>query len=253
MSDLKDIFDGVDEPVEAAVAEPVVEATPEPVHEPVTEVATPDATGDEPVTPVEDAPPASGEPVLTVPLAAQLDEREKRQKAEARAEALQRQLDSIQQQRPDEFEDPAAAEAFDRDVQAKAERDRRVTASEIYCEDNFPDYKEIVDTHGPGALAADPGLFDRASQSPFPMREVYIAAKRFAQQAEIAKVGDLTAYREKVRAEVLEEERAKNEAGLKPPDIKLPESLVDETNTGSNVRSPDRDDLDEPLAALIGR
>lgn len=124
MTDDRDIFD---DESPATTTEGVSPEAPETARDDKGRFAAKD-TGEEaapaeaaPPAPVQDAPPASvekKEPHL-VPLATVLDDREKRQKAEARAAMLERQLAAIQQQNqpkptlPDPAED---AEGYTRTI-----------------------------------------------------------------------------------------------------------------------------------------
>lgn len=130
-----------DEPSFLDGDDPAVVTTPAP--EPVVEAPEPPADGEngdpaaEPTPePVSEPAPAPAQPESGfVPLAVVLDDREKRQAAERRAQDLERRLQEVEQQReapatPDPYEDPAGYQAFQDQRFAQAEWNMRLNLSE---------------------------------------------------------------------------------------------------------------------------
>ena len=141
------------------------EATPEPVAE--------EPKGEEPPAPVaEAAPPAASEDHGKIPIAALLDEREKRKEREREAEELRRKLaeyEAKQQPKPDFFADPEAAlTAAARAAQAAALNTKlemsRFQAEKDYSKDEVQAAYEFFDRnpHLSGALLNHPSPFHKA-------------------------------------------------------------------------------------------
>lgn len=204
-----------------ATEEPETGVTePEPGAAAGTEVATP-------ATDVDDAP--------TVPRIALIDERRKRQDAEARANDLAQRLAAVESrvaeapevELPDAKEDP---DGYKRAIAENRFRDRFNIALP-YARRAYGDLDQVMDAfHAEAAEAAKRGDHAMAigfSQAPDPVEYAYRQGKIALARREIG--DDPVAFRERVRAEI----KAEMEAEAKPapasapaPTPSLPKSLA---------------------------
>ena len=213
MDNEKDFLDGLIEPLEAPE-----QIAPEPeVTEPV---ADRDDKGRFKTKGEEGAPPASEEPAFEG--AATLAERRRRQEAEQRAEALEKQLQSYQSPPPSIWEDEQGAfqhnnqQVVNQAVQ-QASFNAKLDMSEMMVRQANPDFEDVKAEFL--ALAeANPVLGQQALQDPHPWNKAYQIAKNHRQMQELGavNVADLEA---KI------EQRLRAEMGKEP--AALPQSLAD--------------------------
>ena len=200
MNDLPFLDDGeAEEPIEA------VEAQPEP-----------EAKGEPPV-----APPATPEDHGRIPIAALLDEREKRKEKEREVEALNRRIADYEAKatpKPDFFADPEAAIAAaqratqDAVLNAKLETSRFL-AEEKYGAELVQEAFEFYDRN--------PHLSQPLLKSPSPYHAAVKEYEKYKAAEEVAK--DPSAYRARVEAEV--RERILAEYNVQPKPTAPPPSL----------------------------
>lgn len=164
------------------------------------------------------------------------DERTKRQAAEARATALERELADLkagkQQQpqpqkpqprqipeRPDPFTDPDGARRWDDDRQTEREQaaDQRDFENRCGLSESFmieikgeADYREKEEAFGE-AVKANPALSAQLRRSANPAKFAYEQGKKYLALKEIG--DDPVAYRERLRAELEAELKAKGGEG----------------------------------------
>ena len=153
--DKLNFLDGGEPPIEEPRVEAIVEA-PEPVVEPIVE--EPVAIEPSPfVPPVVPAAPEPGH----IPVAALMDERDKRKAVEEQLRALQAQIQP--QQVPDPIEDPEGALAYQASLTQQAVLNSKLDISEDLARDKHGD--ETVD-------AAKNWALQKFSQSPAYQAEV---------------------------------------------------------------------------------
>lgn len=219
------------EEVEADPAEPTEEAPAEPEPE-----AEPD-TGEE-----EAAPPVAEEEKQTqaIPVTALLDEREKRQLAERRAEETARQLQQLQaqlQQRaepaPDWLEDPQAAAQYQAQTIEQRMQAQTLAQSRFFAEREFG--KELVD-EAYAYFDQNPHLSHQLLQSPSPF---HAAVETYKRQKFLSEVGENPdAYREslkeQLRQEIMAEAAQPSKPKAPPPSMnKTPSAGRDAITPGS--------------------
>jgi hypothetical protein len=237
--DLDTFFEGetVTE-TDATVAEP--EAAPEPL-EPAEEAPTEaePAETEETTGEIEAAPPAAEREPAHIPIAALMDERERRQAAE-------RQLAELNAEpKPDFYEDPEQAFAQHQQETAASMENVKVDMSVEMSRMMHEDYDEKLQVWSQMS-ANNSLLYDQAAQSAHPGEFAYQAAKN---QMAIAEMGNPTEYREKLKAELkLELEadaKAKADADQAARSA-IPKSLADDRNVGGrgNPVEPDHTPLD---------
>lgn len=222
---LEDVLSG------EAIVEPVIEEVeteePEVVEEPTEEVVEEpvEAKGVE-----EEVEPPATETVKQVPLAAMLDERDKRKELQARLEALELDRASQQKEKVDFWENPEAA--IDAKVQERyGVLEQKMTNAILsqsmqnarYYHDDFDAAKDAFAE----AATQNPALADMALKSEMPGEYIYNTGKQFMELDSVG--GDVSALRDRIRneerAKLMEEMKSKGDA-LK--DIPVP--LTDETS-----------------------
>lgn len=183
----------------------------------------------------ETAPPAVEK--HNIPIAALLDEREKRQ-------TLQRELEELRKtQAPKEeadfFEDPEGAlKARDQAFEEKILQNK-LEMSQAMAKESHPDFDELLGKFNK-AMEADETLKGRAKviwndalSQPHPALSVYNAVKR---ELAVQELSDPDAYRKKIeaeiRAEIAKEEKAFGDKTEKAATSDIPESLADERSVG---------------------
>ena len=177
--------------------------------EPDTTEATPTAeTVETPAPEAEpEAPTAPEADKGSVPLAALMAERDKRQNEQRQREALQRELDRLKAEReqpPSFYDNP---ESHVQHIVTRAQQDaqqRLFAALEADVRDQHPDYDEVFEEVVKHA-EQNPAIRDQVFNSPNPARAAYKLGK---QLRELAAMQDPEAYRQKLEAEL----RAKWEA-----------------------------------------
>lgn len=199
MNDLPFLDDGeAEEPIEAVEAQPEPEAKGETV-----------------------APPATPEDHGRIPIAALLDEREKRKEKEREVEALNRRIADYEAKatpKPDFFADPEAALAAAQRAAQAAAINTKLETSRFLAEEKF----------GAEKVQAAYEFFDRnphlsgqllTSPSPF-----HAAVKEYEKHQAMTEIGeDPSAYRARVEAEI--RERILAEYNVQPKPTAPPPSL----------------------------
>lgn len=183
MDELPD-FAGENEPVTETLAEAPQQPAAEPSQEPQPEAAATPAPEPEPQAP-EPTPQPQAEQ-LQAPLSALLDEREKRQAAERKAQELQQWRDQQeaqfrrqQQQVPDRFADPEAYEQFAAAQQQAALFELRRDMSRQMAEVRHgPDVVKAAFDWGASLCDRDPHFNAKVKASPDPMGLVVEEWKR---------------------------------------------------------------------------
>lgn len=218
MSDLPFLDDGqaTEEPISEAVAvEPQVEAEPEAKGETV-------------------APPATPEDHGRIPIAALLDEREKRKEKEREAEELRRRIAEYEAKaapKPDFFTDPEAAiEAAQRAAQAAVINTKletsRFLAEEKYGAEKVQAAYEFFDRN--------PHLSAPLLNSPSPF---HAAVKEYEKHMAMQEIGeDPAAYRARVEAEI--RERILAEMNVQPKPTAPPPSLSSASSVSAGKAPP---------------
>lgn len=202
MSDpLEELFD--EDPMTDEVSvQPEPEAAPEPAEEP----NPAQGKGEEPAAP----PAAPEEKHQAIPISALMDEREKRQAAERRAQEIERRLQEFEAKskpRVDFYDNPEQAIAEERTNYQRALWNERLNMSEIVARQQHGD--ETVS-------AATEAFMQAAAQNPALGMDLQRQANPYGfvvnwhkQQSILAEIGnDPAAYRERLRAEIMAEQQA---------------------------------------------
>ena len=224
MADEKDFLDDMIEPIEAPE-----QVAPEPeVTEPV---ADRDDKGRFAKKGEEGAPPAPEK--VAFEGAATLDERRRRQEAEQRAEALEKQLQAYQSPAPSIWEDEQGAFAHNNQqvvsqAVQQATFNAKLDMSEMMTRQANPDF-EAVKAEFLALAEANPTLAQQALQDPHPWNKAYQIAKNHKQMQELGavNVADLEA---KI------EQRLRAEMGAAP--AALPQSLADTQSARGGTNAP---------------
>jgi hypothetical protein len=215
---------------------------------------------------VDDSEPKTDEPESTVeessttepekiPLAALLDERDKRQKAEASAADLEKQLKELtkepETERPSVFDDEEGAFAsIDGSFDQKLLNERFNMSREFMglLKDDYAERENVF-----MELAKDnPVLQKQLRESLNPAKFAYDTAVEHEQKQKLDEIGDPEEFREKLREEI----RAELEAEMKGDEEKSPKrepitpSLASETSVGV---SDTEVKADESLGDILGR
>lgn len=205
----------------------------EPVEEVTEEVETPDETVSEEETTepegVEEGEPPAPETSKEVPLAAMLDERDKRKALQAEVESLKAQQNKAEEEKVDFWENPEGAVQkminTTRDELNQQYSSGYIALSMQYSKtfhDDFDDAKEAFVK----AAEENPLLADQALQSEMPGEYIYKTGREFL---ELSKYGDVETMREKIRLE--EREKLMTELSKKEDKLKaVPTPLTDETS-----------------------
>lgn len=240
MASLESILDG-----EEVVEQETKEETPETPEPEATEVAdeestdpevetaeieeTPEPKGDTESKDEEATPPVA-EDVKTVPLAAVLDERDKRKELQRQIDELKSQQDKEKAEKVDFWENPEAAVQVKVD-EVKSELNQKFTSNYLalsmqYSKSFHEDFDSAKDAFAKAA-EENPALADMALQSEMPGEYIYSTGKQFMELDAVG--GDVNALRDQIR----NEERAKLLEELKSKEDKLkdvPVPLTDETS-----------------------
>lgn len=228
---LEDVLSGK-EVVEPQTEEVEVEAqepeTDEPVAEPESDTAV-EETADEPTGDVEpETEPPSVETTKEVPLAAMLDERDKRKALQAELDRMKAEQEKATEDKVDFWENPEAAinsvkEGLRGEFQQQLVAGRLELSMQI-AKTYHDDYDTQLESFKTAAQE-NPALVDQALQSDHPGEYIYSVGKQFADLDSMG--GDLNAMRETIR----NEERAKLMAEMKGKEDKLssvPQPITDE-------------------------
>lgn len=205
-----------DTKVEPVKAEPVAEPTPKPAEPPPAVVVA--------------KPPESQ--ASTVPLASLLDEREKRQSAERRAQEHEQRIRDMEAERAkaaepqiDPYTDlPAYLQKNRQEIQQELHRER-VLMSEDMARAKYTDFEPVVGEFLKAA-ESNPALIAQMNNQRNPAEFAY---RQGLLHRELAAVnGDPVAYRAKIRAEV-EAEIASKATPVVPTSLNSDTSPVAET------------------------
>lgn len=242
-----------------------LEAVTQQVEQP--EVAATDVKPQPPEPSAEATEPTNVDGSPTVPRAALIDERRKRQDLEKRLEQLERmatqpppQQPKPQVQRPqaDWWTDPQAAAELQAQQYQAALLERSVVLSEELVSSQKPDYEEVKEAFVKEAArrrdAGDPSLIIQMVQHPLPAKFVYEQGVKIRALSEIG--DDPASYKARLRAE-WEAERAGQMQTSQPqvaPKPSAPKSLAETTsavNRDPKGRFAGRDGP-TPLEDIIG-
>ena len=224
---LEDVLSG--EPVVEEEATETVEAVEEHLESSIEEaVEEPEAT-EEP-TGVEETEPPSVEATKEVPLAAMLDERDKRKALQAELDAIRAEQSKNSEQKVDFWENPEAAidsvrEGLRNEFQQQRVTDRLEFSMQL-AKNSHDDYDSGLEAFKVAA-EQNPALVDQAIQSEHPGEYIYKVGKQFAELDSMG--GDLDAMRTQIR----NEERSRLMEEMKGKENKLasvPTPLTDETS-----------------------
>lgn len=153
------------DPAPAAAATPAATTTETPAAAATTTTTTTAA----PATTTA-APAAASPPPGYVPIAVMLDERERRQTAEAKLKPAETP------KRPDAFADPEGARQYDEQATLAREIDTRCNLSDDICRSTIADYAELM-KEWPAIQRAEPYIYQVAVTQPNPARYIYEAVK----------------------------------------------------------------------------
>ncbi|MEO1908790.1 MAG: hypothetical protein ABGX08_17385 [Citromicrobium sp.] len=241
---LNDFLDGSE-----TEAEPQIEATPEPEAEQPKDDRPRDENGRfAPKTGVEPEPEAEQAEEPEVPptkdklpqeeFAGLKDERRKRQEAEQRLEALEKQLQQLQAPKdpppppPSMWEDE---EGWQRHLQTQimqqADQLSRINASEMAARSQHEDFQSMFDLFNQLAVE-NPSIVQQAMADPHPWGKAYSIAKNHARMQELNAVdlGDLEAkLREQIKVEM---------EAQKPAQPELPQSLAGAQSARNTTNQP---------------
>lgn len=185
----------------------------------------------------ETAPPAVEK--HNIPIAALLDEREKRQTLQRELEELKK-TQAPKEEATDFFEDPEGAlKARDQAFEEKILQNK-LEMSQAMAKESHPDFDELLGKFNK-AMEADETLKGRAKviwndalSQPHPALSVYNAVKH---ELTVQELSDPDEYRKKIeaeiRAEIAKEEKAPGDKTEKAATPDIPESLADERSVGS--------------------
>lgn len=206
--------------------DPAPEVKEAPKEEPAAEDDTgEEAKSEETKEEAKAEPPAAKDTTGEVPIAALLDEREKRQ-------ALQKQVDDLKakgEPEKDFFEDPEGHMAKLKEELETSTTNRFVDLTVDLARVNHEDFDEVMEGWK-DVVEANPVVLNQVMASENPGEESYRIAKQYRDMQEI---GDPEAYREKLTEEITEkvlkelEEKKSGETAQS-----LPESLAAERNVG---------------------
>ena len=221
--------------------EPEFEPEPEKVETPEEEPETAEAVEepepeepDEPKGEIEPEPP-SGEPSKEVPIAALLDERDKRK-------ALQTELDQLKQsqeekaEKPDFWENPEAALSS---LEEKLEErfNQRLTAGRLelsmqIASGSHEDFDQSLEAFK-AAAEQNPALVDQALAQQHPGEYIYKTGLEYRQLEEY---GDISTMKQRLESEIraqIEAEYASKDQATKEKLAAVPSSLTSETSASS--------------------
>lgn len=179
----------------------------------------------------EGAPPAPTErQSRDVPITALLDEREKRQRAEAALEALRRQQPQQQPQMPDPVEDAAGyTQAVYQQIEQMRQSDR-LAMSQFLAEDKYG--KALVDE----AMAFFDTQPRHVSAQFLTERSPFHAAVAWFQNHKAMQERTAPDFEQKLREKIEAELREKIAAEMgSPPSPRVPRSLADAPGSGNHV------------------
>ncbi len=220
------------ESADADQAEAEAQEATDAAETPGEEDASTQATGEE-----IDVTPASEDKVTSGQLAALLDERDKRQRAEARTQELETQIQQQAQaaERPDEFDDPDGARQWDRNQQDQQMINMKVNLSWDMASASISDFEDVMKAEWAAATAENPQLVQLAYQQNNPAKWAY---DRMKDRTTLREVGDVDAFRKKIFDEAVQEAKAQLQKTTDNPPVDLPETLADENSAGNQRSGP---------------
>ncbi len=176
----------------------------------------------------EDAAPPAAEDVKKVPLAAVLDERDKRKELQKQVEQLEAEKAETEKEKVDFWENPEGAvqSAIKTEVdKLNAQRQSDYLSISMQMSRKFhDDFDQALESFSKAA-EENPALADMALQADMPGEYIYETGIQFKQLNEMG--GDLNAMRDQMRREIREEVLAE----IKQKEDKIdevPEALTDE-------------------------
>lgn len=189
-----------------------------------------------------------------VPRAALMDERRKRQELEKQFVELQRaiQAQQPQPQAPDLYADPEHYAATLRSHVEQANFATRVEVTELVMSEKHPDYAEKRDLFIATA-EQDPALIMKMMKSANPAKFAYDMGRKIAVEREVG--NDPAAYREKVRAELMQELGINPSAPAAPKSLSAPVPKSLASIPSAPARAPNgqfRSNGPTPLSDIIG-
>lgn len=225
---LEDVLNGKEEVIEPETAEVETEAA-EPEAVEVVEEETEEVTED-PTEGVEEVEPPATENVKEVPLAAMLDERDKRKALQVEVERLKAEQETATKEKVDFWENPEAA--IDAKVEERIGKVEQqftngyLSLSMQYSRSFHDDFDAAKDAFATAAQE-NPALADMALKAEMPGEYIYSTGKQFMELESVG--GDVNALRERIRNEERAKLTAEFEAkGKARQDIPVP--LTDETS-----------------------
>lgn len=226
---LEALIDGNSKP-EATVSQPETQQEPS-------------ETGDKPdasAPPAGAAQPQDDGP--RVPLKALEDERRKRQEFEKQFSELQRQMQALQQPKPqvpqqpdlppDPWTDPEGAIAWHNRQQQRAIYETRVAMSEEMMSQK-PDYAEMKQEFFE-AIQADPSLAHKLVAHPMPAKFVYEVGRKHRAEKRIG--NDPDAFEANLREQIRQELMA--ELGTQPSQTQAPRAPAPKSLAGATSTQP---------------
>lgn len=226
--------------IEENTAVPETEPTPEPAEPEVPEAA-PEPEPEPEATPEPEgstAEPDKQEKPGEVPIAALLDEREKRQNFEKRVRELETQLQTKQAEKlPDVLDDQ---EAFVNQLTSQMQSQRlmdRIEISQEFMRMQHDDYAE-AELKFAEMAAGNPALVEEMKAHAFPAKFAYETAKKAEKLAQMENVDEWEAKKTaeieaRVKAQLEAEIKAKAEATAKA-EASLAPSLAAQQAAGKN-------------------
>jgi hypothetical protein len=220
----------------------VVTEEPEAIEPEVPETADKGEQNAETPSAEKGEPTATDSPAKTIPIAAQIDERRKRQEIERERDELKQQLEALktpkqEEKGPDLFADPEGwTKAQEQKTQKQILQTKIEISREMYL-DSKPDFEEKEAAFVKMAQA-NPSLVQQMYASANPAKFAYETAKK---QLAIDAMGDPETYREKLKAEILAELQGgtpEPEKPVKAPLDKAP-SLATASAAKLNTDLPD--------------
>lgn len=258
MQDIESVLQGTPAPVESPAT---VESTPAPVDAPVATPAEPATTAAPEATANEQPRDERGRyvrqaqeeerPAHTVPVAALLEERRKRQELEARLQMQQPPPVTDDQFWASPTQSAAQVVAPQLDAMQRQMLNLKYELAEDLTRSLHKDYDAVRESFIAKVTGGDPMAVSIAQQmtaQPNPAKFVYDQMRRLSQ---LEQVGDPEAYRQRIEAEVRARVIAELQQQQQPRPAPVPRSLNSEPS--SNPPSSSGEFAPTPLANLFQR
>lgn len=227
---LEDVLSGKEPVVEPPTEEVEAEAQESQEDEPVAEVESEaEVDESEPTGDIKTEPPSVETP-KEVPLAAMLDERDKRKQLQAELEALRAEQAKAKEQKVDFWENPEAAiSSVEERLRGEFQQTFQNGLLAFSMQSASYRHKDYDDMRASFTEAAEqnPALVDQALQSADPGEYIYSVGRQFKQLDEVG--GDIDTMREKMRAEI-KAELMKEMQGKDAKRRSVPTPITDETS-----------------------